>query len=95
MKKEGDPIKPGDLLASIETDKATVDFEMQEEGFIAKLLYPAGTKDVSIGTIVAIVVENQEDVAKFKDFKLEGDAAPATSAPAQDAAAPKKEEAQT
>jgi pyruvate dehydrogenase E2 component (dihydrolipoamide acetyltransferase) len=49
MKKEGDQIKPGDILASIETDKATVDFEMQEEGYIAKLLYPEGEKDVKLG----------------------------------------------
>ena len=42
-------MKPGDLLASIETDKATVDFEMQEEGYIAKILYPAGSKDVKLG----------------------------------------------
>lgn len=42
MKKEGDSIKPGDILAQIETDKATVDFEMQEEGYIAKLLKPEG-----------------------------------------------------
>jgi pyruvate dehydrogenase E2 component (dihydrolipoamide acetyltransferase) len=37
------------VLASIETDKATIDFEMQEEGFIAKLLYPEGAKDVPLG----------------------------------------------
>lgn len=49
LKKEGDSIKPGDILAQIETDKATVDFEMQEEGFIAKLLYPEGSKDVKLG----------------------------------------------
>ena len=82
MKKEGDSIKPGDILASIETDKATVDFEMQEEGYIAKLLYPEGTKDVKLGSVVAIVVENQEDVAKFKDYSGAG-AAPAKAAPAQ------------
>lgn len=66
--KEGDEIKPGSILASIETDKASVDFEMQEEGFIAKLLFPEGTKDIPLGTPIAIVVENKDDVAKFKDF---------------------------
>jgi pyruvate dehydrogenase E2 component (dihydrolipoamide acetyltransferase) len=55
-------------LASIETDKATVDFEMQEEGYIAKLLYPEGTKDVALGQVVAIIVENKDDVAKFKNY---------------------------
>ena len=54
-----------DILAQIETDKATVDYEMQDEGYIAKLLFPEGAKDVKLGEIVAIVVENKEDIAKF------------------------------
>ena len=41
-KKEGDAIKPGDILAEVQTDKATVDFEMQDEGYIAKILFPEG-----------------------------------------------------
>lgn len=74
LKKEGDSIKPGEILAQIETDKATVDFEMQEEGYIAKLMYPEGEKDVKLGQVVAILVEKKEDVDKFKDFKSEGQA---------------------
>ncbi len=86
LKKEGDSIKPGDILAQIETDKATVDFEMQEEGYIAKLLYPEGAKDVKLGQVVAIIVDSKDDVAKFKDYSAgSGSAAPATPA------APKKE----
>lgn len=77
MKKEGDQIKPGDIIASIETDKASVDFEMQEEGYIAKLLYPEGAKDIKLGQIVAILVDSKDDVSKFKDYKAEGAAAPA------------------
>ena len=91
MKKEGDSIKPGEILASIETDKATVDFEMQEEGFIAKLLYPEGAKDIQLGKVVAIIVDSADEVAKFKDFKLEGDAP--VAAKAQPAAAAKQEAA--
>lgn len=87
LKKEGDSIKPGDILAQIETDKATVDFEMQEEGYIAKLLYPEGAKDVKLGQVVAIIVDNKDDVAKFKDYQA--GAAPAK--PAATPAAPKKE----
>lgn len=83
LKKEGDSIKPGDILAQIETDKATVDFEMQEEGYIAKLMFPEGAKDVKLGTVVAIIVDNKDDVAKFKDYS----ASVAPAAPA----APKKE----
>jgi pyruvate dehydrogenase E2 component (dihydrolipoamide acetyltransferase) len=84
LKKEGDSIKPGDILAQIETDKATVDFEMQEEGFIAKLMYPEGAKDVKLGQVVAIVVDKKDDVAKFKDFS---GATAASSAPASPKAA--------
>jgi pyruvate dehydrogenase E2 component (dihydrolipoamide acetyltransferase) len=51
---------------------------MQEEGYIAKLLFPEGAKDVKLGTVVAIIVDNKDDVAKFKDYS--GSAAP-TSTP--------------
>lgn len=90
MKKEGDSIKPGDILAQIETDKATVDFEMQEEGFIAKLMFPEGAKDVKLGQVVAIIVDNKDDVAKFKDFKP--DTAAAVATPSATPSAPKKQE---
>lgn len=56
-KQIGDKVGPGDILASIETDKATVDFEMQEEGYVAQLLFPEGAKDVPLGTVIAILVE--------------------------------------
>jgi pyruvate dehydrogenase E2 component (dihydrolipoamide acetyltransferase) len=47
-------------LAEVETDKATVDFEMQDEGYLAKLLVPEGAKDVPVGDIVAILVEEKD-----------------------------------
>lgn len=50
-KKEGDSIGPGDILAEVETDKATVDFEMQDEGFIAKLIRKEGDKDIDVGEV--------------------------------------------
>lgn len=62
-KKVGDQIQPGDVLCSIETDKATVDYEMQEEGYIAKLLFEEGTKDIPLGKILAILVEDEGDIA--------------------------------
>jgi pyruvate dehydrogenase E2 component (dihydrolipoamide acetyltransferase) len=58
---------------------------MQEEGYIAKLLFPEGAKDVKLGTVVAIVVDSKDDVAKFKDYSA--GSAPQAAAPA----APKKE----
>lgn len=89
-KKEGDKLNDGDLLAEIETDKATMAFETPEEGYLAKILVPGGTKGVPIGKLVCIIVSNQADVAAFKDFKDDSPPAPkkgaAAAAPA--AAAP-------
>jgi pyruvate dehydrogenase E2 component (dihydrolipoamide acetyltransferase) len=50
-KKEGDKLNEGDLLAEIETDKASMGVETPEEGFLAKVLVPAGSKDVPIGKV--------------------------------------------
>lgn len=87
-KKEGDKLNEGDLLAEIETDKATMGFETPEEGYLAKIVIPAGTKEIPIGKLVCIIVENEADVAAFKDFKDEGAAAaaPAAAKPAPAAA---------
>ncbi|XP_050321077.1 dihydrolipoyllysine-residue acetyltransferase component of pyruvate dehydrogenase complex, mitochondrial [Bactrocera neohumeralis] len=89
-KKEGDKLNEGDLLAEIETDKATMGFETPEEGYLAKIVVQAGTKDVAIGKLVCIIVQNQEDVAAFKDFVDSAPAAakPAAAAPPPAAAAP-------
>ncbi|XP_011864287.1 PREDICTED: dihydrolipoyllysine-residue acetyltransferase component of pyruvate dehydrogenase complex, mitochondrial isoform X3 [Vollenhovia emeryi] len=84
QKKEGDKLNEGDLLAEIETDKATMGFETPEEGYLAKILVPAGTKNVPIGKLVCIIVQDESNVAAFKDLK--DDAVP--SAPAPPAAAP-------
>ena len=77
------------MLASIETDKAVVDFEMQEEGFVAKLLFEEGAKDVPLGSPVAIIVENEADIAAFANYdgSSGGGAPAATAAPAQEAPA--------
>jgi pyruvate/2-oxoglutarate dehydrogenase complex dihydrolipoamide acyltransferase (E2) component len=53
QKKVGDSIAPGDVLVEIETDKAQMDFEFQEEGTIAKLLKESGEKDVAVGSVSA------------------------------------------
>ncbi|XP_021701071.1 dihydrolipoyllysine-residue acetyltransferase component of pyruvate dehydrogenase complex, mitochondrial isoform X2 [Aedes aegypti] len=86
-KKEGDKLNEGDLLAEIETDKATMGFETPEEGYLAKILVPAGQKDVPIGKLVCIIVENEADVAAFKDYKDTGAPAAKPAAPAPPAAA--------
>lgn len=88
-KKEGDKLNEGDLLAEIETDKATMGFETPEEGYLAKILVQAGEKDIPIGKLVCIIVENEADVAAFKDFKDTGaPAAKPAAAPAPAAVAP-------
>lgn len=61
----------GDLICSIETDKATVDFEINEEGYLAKMVYPAGSKDIPVGAVVAIIVDEKADVEAFKDYAPE------------------------
>lgn len=81
-KKEGEKLNEGDLLAEIETDKATMGFETPEEGYLAKIIIPAGTKEVPIGKLVCIIVENEGDVAAFKDFKDDAAAAPPPAAKA-------------
>ena len=86
IKKVGDRVDPGDVLAAIETDKATVDFEMQEEGYVAKLLFEEGAKDVPLGTPVAILVEEEADVAAFANYDGSASASAAPSAPAEQAA---------
>lgn len=92
-KKEGDKISEGDLIAEVETDKATVGFEMLEECYLAKILVPEGTRDVSVGSVICITVENPELISAFKDVTLDSvksaGAAPssATSAPPPPAAA--------
>ncbi|VVC31392.1 Hypothetical protein CINCED_3A021160 [Cinara cedri] len=81
-KKEGEKLNEGDKLAEIETDKAIMDFETPEEGYLAKIVVPAGQKDVKVGKLVCIIVENESDIAAFKDFVDDASAiAPPSAAP--------------
>ncbi|MFL5004556.1 MAG: pyruvate dehydrogenase complex E1 component subunit beta [Microvirga sp.] len=63
LKKEGDPVKPGDVLAEIETDKATMEVEAIDEGILAKILVPDDTDNVAVNTPIAILAGEGEDVA--------------------------------
>uniref|UniRef100_A0A669AVQ6 Acetyltransferase component of pyruvate dehydrogenase complex n=1 Tax=Oreochromis niloticus TaxID=8128 RepID=A0A669AVQ6_ORENI len=86
-KKEGEKISEGDLIAEVETDKATVGFEMLEECYLAKILVPEGTRDVNVGAVICITVDNPDLVSAFKDVTLDSikvagaTPSPATSAP--------------
>jgi pyruvate dehydrogenase E2 component (dihydrolipoamide acetyltransferase) len=83
----GDELAVGDRLAEIETDKATVDFEMADDGVLAKILLPEGASDIPVGTPMVVLVDDVAHVAAFADFTV--DAAPAAeAAPAAPAPAP-------
>ena len=60
--KEGDKVGPGDIIAEIETDKATMEVEAVDEGTIAKILVEAGTEGVKVNEVIAILAEEGEDV---------------------------------
>jgi pyruvate dehydrogenase E2 component (dihydrolipoamide acetyltransferase) len=81
QKKIGDSIAPGDVLVEIETDKAQMDFEFQEEGIIAKILKDSGEKDIPVGSPIAVLVEEGTDISAFEKFSIE-DAGGNASAPA-------------
>jgi pyruvate dehydrogenase E1 component beta subunit len=61
--KEGDTVKAGDIMAEIETDKATMEFEAVDEGTIAKIMVPEGTDGVAVGAVIAMLAEEGEDAA--------------------------------
>src|SRR5438309_2342156 len=97
LKKEGDAVKSGDVIAEIETDKATMEVEAIDEGTIAKILVPEGTQDVAVNDVIAVMAGDGEDVkaagagaAGAKPAPKPQEAAPpkAAAAPAQ-APAPK------
>jgi len=71
-KKEGDQITEGDLIAEVETDKATMGLESTEEGYIAKILVPEKSKDIPLKTLLCVVVRDKKDLDAFKDFKEDG-----------------------
>jgi len=61
LKKEGDEVKPGDVIAEIETDKATMEYEAIDEGTLAKIVVPEGTQDVPVNTLIARAVRSCAD----------------------------------
>ena len=78
LKKEGDKIASGDIIAEIETDKATMEVEAVDEGVLAKILVPEGTEGVKVNAVIAVLAEDGEDAGDVKP-KSNGAAAPANS----------------
>lgn len=67
MKKEGDRVRSGDVLAEIETDKATMEFEAVDEGVLGRILVPEGTSGVAVNTPIALLLAEGEDVSALKE----------------------------
>ena len=81
LKKEGDKIKSGDVIAEIETDKATMEVEAADEGTLGKILVPEGTADVAVNTPIAVILGEGEDKAAIKATKPAQQQKAAESAP--------------
>ena len=80
LKKVGDRIKSGDIIAEIETDKATMEVEASDEGTLGKILVPEGTADVAVNTPIAVILGDGEDKAAIADAKPAPQAKPAAAA---------------
>ncbi|XP_021940982.1 pyruvate dehydrogenase protein X component-like [Zootermopsis nevadensis] len=78
LKNEGDPVAPGDVLCDIQTDKAVMSFETEEEGVLAKILVQEDVRDVKVGALIALMVAPGED---WKNVEIPSSAAPLPSAP--------------
>ena len=81
LKKEGDTVKSGDVIAEIETDKATMEVEACDEGTLGKILVPEGTADVAVNTPIAMILGDGEDAASLKDGKPAPAKPPAAARP--------------
>ncbi len=77
--KEGESFGAGDSLAEIETDKATIDFEAQDDGVVAKLLVESGSGEINVGVPIMVTVEDEADVAAFGDFVVDSNEEGASS----------------
>src|SRR5260370_308301 len=78
VKSEGEPVRPGDVLAEIETDKATMEVEAVDEGVLARIVIPEGTDHVPINTPIAVIAGNGEEVGSTAKFAAAPTAPPET-----------------
>ncbi|HEU5020139.1 MAG TPA: pyruvate dehydrogenase complex E1 component subunit beta [Pseudolabrys sp.] len=89
LKKEGDQVRSGDVIAEIETDKATMEVEAADEGTLGQILVPEGTADVAVNTPIAVILGEGEDKGAIKDVKPAQQQKAAESAPPVQAESPK------
>ena len=93
LKKEGDAVKSGDVIAEIETDKATMEVEAAEDGKLGTILVAEGSEHVPVNQPIALLLTDGEDVAEASSFETRPAAAPQDEAPAsRTASAPQPEE---
>src|SRR6201989_2643187 len=88
VKNEGDKVKAGDVIAEIETDKATMEVEAVDEGTLGKILIPEGTADVAVNTPIAVILGDGEDASAAADAKPAPQQKSAEAAPPPAAKAP-------
>jgi pyruvate dehydrogenase E2 component (dihydrolipoamide acetyltransferase) len=99
LKKEGDAVKTGDVIAEIETDKATMEYEAVDDGTLAKIVVPEGTQDVAVNQLIAVMAQEGEDVKAAAGAAVKAapaaapSAAPPAPKPAPSAALPKEAKA--
>ncbi|GJD48453.1 Dihydrolipoyllysine-residue acetyltransferase component of pyruvate dehydrogenase complex [Methylobacterium crusticola] len=86
LKKEGDAVKSGDVLAEIETDKATMEVEAVDEGVLARIVVPEGTADVPVNDLIALIAGEGEDPGSVQAGAAEARTPPAQEAPPREAA---------
>src|SRR5271155_671449 len=91
LKKEGDTVHSGDVIAEIETDKATMEYEAADEGRLGKIIVPEGAQGIKVNQPIALLLEEGEDPAELEKFAAAAaSAAPSTAAAeAQPASAPR------
>ena len=89
LKKEGDKIKSGDVIAEIETDKATMEYEAVDEGTLAKIVVPEGTQDVAVNAVIAVLAGEGEDVKAAASARRSCAGGKSAEAPKPQAAPPK------
>lgn len=90
LKKPGDKVEAGDAIAEIETDKATMAFEVQEKGFIAKTI--TSDDSIPLGSPIVVITKKADDVGQFKDYVFGQSGAPAFSTSVPPPSAPPAQE---
>ena len=81
VKKEGDKIKSGDVIAEIETDKATMEYEAVDDGTLAKIVVPEGTQDVAVNSVIAVLANEGEDLKAAASAGVKAPAVPKAEEP--------------